>query len=568
MGQILPSLRRSAADSSGAASDDFDHALSSMTADLVTFGDQQALCRGIALALVLRSAGAIFQGSAGSAGTYMMSRTTERIKAFLSHNWIVPRWKKFVALSFHFNTDVACCGSALCTLPLALLTAAGSLPFVDAGINRGSGFFIRLLFVPIFLILLFFARDLGRVFGFYGPLVFLDKACINQVDTSAQRAAILKLGAFLAKSDQVIVLYTNEYLKKLWTVYEVASFLVLHPVDRMKVVPVTHAIVFVFGTLIFYIFNIGIVFVTTWKLGVLVYPIAFVCGWGAMYVLRTWARDRILIQSRLSEFDVHDCICFLEADRPVVYGNIATLMKASRAVHRHASEDEALGAFNDLVHSILPNAFDRALGQRHFQLKHYLLFGLCANGAATLDYTCSDIARDEVPRKVLGTFLYNSLLAASLWPLVLMLMEVVTSRFLHLQGWRERVYMFSVFLLGIVTPFVLVRGCASALAEEVVDSNWALAAMLLIHAVFFTLTAVVGSGRRGCCMRAPQTVVGDRGSGLSLGGPEGSSSVEAEEVDIHVAEGLAECVETFHGSSSDKVADGAVHGANTTDEWN
>jgi len=115
---------------------------------------------------------------------------------------------------------------------------------------------------------------------------------------------------------------------------------------------------------------------------------------------------------------------------------------------------------------------------------------------------------------------------------------------------------------------VLVQQCVFALAEEVVDSNWALAATLLTNAVFFTLVAVVGSGRWGCCMRAPQAVDGDRGSGLSLGGPEGSSSIEAEEVDIHVAEGLAECVETFHGSSSYKVAHGAAQGATTTDEWN
>jgi len=131
--------------------------------------------------------------------------------------------------------------------------------------------------------------------------VFLDKACISQVDTRSQRAAILKLGAFLAKSDQVIVLYSNVYLKKLWTVYEVASFLVLHPVDRMKVVPVTLAIVFVSVPLLFYITNIGHLVLQAYAIGlvevVVSHAFGLVCGFGGMYLLRTWARDRILLRS-------------------------------------------------------------------------------------------------------------------------------------------------------------------------------------------------------------------------------------------------------------------------------
>merc|ERR1719506_1574523 len=56
-------------------------------------------------------------------------------------------------------------------------------------------------------------------------MVFLDKTCIHQTDISLKRAGVLKLGAFLTSSSRMLILYSDVYLKKLWTVYEVACFL-------------------------------------------------------------------------------------------------------------------------------------------------------------------------------------------------------------------------------------------------------------------------------------------------------------------------------------------------------
>ena len=60
----------------------------------------------------------------------------------------------------------------------------------------------------------------------------------------------------------------------------------------------------------------------------LVYLLAAIAASGSALVLRQRAHDRHAIRSRLSQFSVRECICFLEAARPVVYSNIATLMKA------------------------------------------------------------------------------------------------------------------------------------------------------------------------------------------------------------------------------------------------
>ena len=60
-----------------------------------------------------------------------------------------------------------------------------------------------------------------------------------------QRQGIEKLAAFLRCSDEMVVIYTDVYLLKLWTVYEVASFLALSSVDKMTVVPVALAKLYV-----------------------------------------------------------------------------------------------------------------------------------------------------------------------------------------------------------------------------------------------------------------------------------------------------------------------------------
>merc|ERR1712194_760554 len=68
-------------------------------------------------------------------------------------------------------------------------------------------------------------------------MVFLDKTGIHQTDLERQRPGILKLGAFLRSSKHMVSLYTDVYLIKLWTVYEIACFLALHSVSNIIVVP-------------------------------------------------------------------------------------------------------------------------------------------------------------------------------------------------------------------------------------------------------------------------------------------------------------------------------------------
>merc|ERR1712113_511465 len=66
----------------------------------------------------------------------------------------------------------------------------------------------------------------------------------------------MKLGAFIQKSERIVVIYTNIYLLKLWTIYEVACFLALHPISRMVVVPPAQPLLVLGGSLVIYLSRI------------------------------------------------------------------------------------------------------------------------------------------------------------------------------------------------------------------------------------------------------------------------------------------------------------------------
>merc|ERR1719491_1140816 len=103
---------------------------------------------------------------------------------------------------------------------------------------------------PIFLCTLCLGHDLRRYFGLRRRMVFLDKTCIHQEDKELQRSGILKLGAFLRSSSQMVVIYSDIYLTRLWTVYEVACFLALRPASQLVIVP-THQPAVIFVTMFF-----------------------------------------------------------------------------------------------------------------------------------------------------------------------------------------------------------------------------------------------------------------------------------------------------------------------------
>merc|ERR1719265_2912360 len=115
---------------------------------------------------------------------------------------------------------------------------------------------------PLYLILVISCHELrwsfmGKDFGKSRKTCFLDKTCIHQTDVEKKVTGIVKLGAFLSLSTRCVVCYTDVYLRKLWTVYEIACFLVIHKIEHMTIIHTKYALMFFFGAIFFWLLHLA-----------------------------------------------------------------------------------------------------------------------------------------------------------------------------------------------------------------------------------------------------------------------------------------------------------------------
>lgn len=147
--------------------------------------------------------------------------------------------KKLAVLALYFNLRVAVLLSAIGSMCLMGFSALGVLPVLETYIEGQSTprvIYCLTIGNTIFLLALFFGGEVNARLG-CDSRVFLDKVCINQVDAEAKSKGIAGLAAFISKCDKFLVVYSDEYLQKLWTVYELATCLTLHPRNRVVVIP-------------------------------------------------------------------------------------------------------------------------------------------------------------------------------------------------------------------------------------------------------------------------------------------------------------------------------------------
>ena len=213
--------------------------------DMAVFDDPMLL-KGSCVWQLMHGAGDIFTNSEGSAESYELSSVQQSLDAFISHNWSVPRHSKFFCLLYHYNAVPALIAGLLASSAVMLLIAFGFLPLFDVkpqDMTEKSKRSLPLCTLAGFMtsmVILFTYHELRLCLtGWRGPKVYLDKTCIHQTDINLQTAGIRKLGAFLRRSRCMVVLYGQEYLQKLWTVYELASFLTLCPGSQIWVIPLS-----------------------------------------------------------------------------------------------------------------------------------------------------------------------------------------------------------------------------------------------------------------------------------------------------------------------------------------
>lgn len=328
----------------------------------ISFGGREDLLRASPLSSILAGGAKILTSSGGDAQTYALSSPVEQIDVFISHNWVTERWQKFLALSLHFNFWPAAAASFAVQAVAVALTGADLMPHTYVyWSDYPRGVACRIIGIPTFLVMLLVVGDLRRFLGLKGPAVFLDKTCIHQSDADMMDMGIAKLGAFLSHSKKMLVLYTDQYLQRLWTMYEFGCFCSLHPSTDICMLPVFFAKFTFAGLICVFVAVITAVLMEAYTKFYMILEVAMVIGtpWLAA-AFRYEARERRAMRQRFTDFTVDGCTCAREEDRPRVYGNIADLMRAAEVVLASTPQDQVMDEFNWLVRKKMPRIIESA----------------------------------------------------------------------------------------------------------------------------------------------------------------------------------------------------------------
>jgi len=418
---------------------------------LIKFAEPET-CRGTSIRHVLTGFGQILADSAGSEETFGLSEQVDRIHEFISHNWSTGRWEKTLVLMLHYNLNTAI-GAAFLTSIALLIT---SMFFEIFGLPRWgdhniSHYSCRWLGNIAFYAFLFAGHHLP-----VSPKhIFLDKTCICQTDDDLKQKGIASLSAFLMHSDNMLVVYSDTYFKKLWTVYEFAVFLSLHEHGRVTIihtaVPKLLLACMAFSTIF------SSLPLRSSYAGLFPYAI-IICFWWVGF--RIWSRECVKMHDAVKSSRVKDAKCFVEADRAFVNNNIALFMKAMYHVSRDASEDEALEAFDSLMHDKGPQMILDSFGRNHLRYWWTIAMALSLSLGMIDELVIGrkppflGVERQSEGLEVIP--LYASFLFVTgfcISPLQAAIAATVSTWKLHWHGWREAGFILTSAIISAAVMF-------------------------------------------------------------------------------------------------------------------
>lgn len=317
-------------------------------------------CRAVRLAPVMQRCGAIFSTSTGSEATYQMSAPVLNVDTFISHTWVTSRLHKMMLLALHFNLVPALAVWLCVTACMLACVAAGYLPMM---VPAQSWFgeicvYTRVLHYPALLLPLLFLRDIAPR-CVQGPFVFLDKVCIHQTDKAMQKQGIAALAAFIRSSRSMVVIYSHQYLRRLWPVYEMASLLLTNPGAELHILPTLFWPIVLGGSVCMWMY-MGVTMIVPLIASRIMAPLILLAEFA---LLRHWFGTQRAMRRDLEGFDIRSASCYDETDRSYVENNVVGFMHAMSIVEASASREEVLGKFNELVRSEVAEAVASSFGR-------------------------------------------------------------------------------------------------------------------------------------------------------------------------------------------------------------
>ena len=316
---------------------------------------------------------------------------------FISHNWSVKRWKKFLSLCLvwsGFRAIVACCTVQLLCF---LLLVAQILPVSTSQVDgHPFSLWCTIACLGTYLLVVLVAHEVLDLLGMQGYRTFLDTACVDQKNEEKKRAGIQSVTACLFHSETLVVLYSELYLERLWTVFELSTFLALKPNGQLFVQPVALGPLTFFFVAIqaFRVFEVMLL-PSTWE-ELLSDPVTFAWGVAVMsldllglllcaLLLRIWGRTRASLAKQAEAFSFCCAKCHVEADRGEISTAIQVLAERVGLVHQEASLTESISSFERLVRMQVPERMRREFGRTGIPFKTACLIAL-PSMAMVLDF--------------------------------------------------------------------------------------------------------------------------------------------------------------------------------------
>ena len=479
------------------------------------FAVDSNILRGVQAGVVLRRGARLLSSAAGSEATYLLSRPTDHLEAFISHNWSVGRSKKWLALCLHFNFLSAMFCGVLTAAVLCVASSFGCLPLpaTENPVVKDRGIYSGVCGFLVFHMVLLFGSDVMPSRFMRSRDVFLDKACIHQVDRTLQRRGIESLGGFLFYSWSMVVLYAPVYTTKVWTVYEMACFLSVHPGGRLvwlpvDVGPVVVALSFLAVLARVSMWAMSVVSIREWIAVPGMLFLLFLITVCCTFIFLTVVRDQVKSEADLRLFSIRNAVCTVEGDRAVVEGNVASLMRALKLAPLDSTHEQALRAFDLMVRTTMPRAIRDSVGRAG--LRYELVVTVFASEMfGWFDHVAALVSAASSVRSVVANLLYSSTLTCAVLPLCAALAMNMYARCTNLRGLKGIVvvlFVGAVAFLWIVLWFFV----GSLLLPLVEESLFAFVFFCLASATLLCLTLLVfwrppGQQRRRRTGAAPET---------------------------------------------------------------
>jgi len=281
---------------------------------------------------------------------------------------------------------------------------------------------------------------------------FLDKSCIHQTDMKRMAEGIQSLAAFLGSSRRMLVVYTSTYLERLWTVYELATVLILNPEMTVEIVPILMPKMVFLGNLTWTICN-GLAlalpkFVSAEALYALTASLAVIAWFLLAICARSLAHMADDVHRRLENFSIASAKCAVESDRQIVQRNVEAFMRSTGHVEISATSEETLLAFDVLVKTTLPAHLTCTFGHMCLPYRYVMLITMCV-GLHVFDLVSSLIRAGCHWRVIASTTLFWCTRFFAVDPLLASLLWLLSTRFLYLRrhGCKERLWMLVSSLL-------------------------------------------------------------------------------------------------------------------------